>query len=63
MRFEKYVSRYQALCKQYYGKDVSCRDALDDVIRLFNFAKAVSKPIPKDEYEKFLQRGKELNPD
>ncbi len=43
MQFEKYVPRYQALCKEYYGEEISGQDALDGVIRLFNFAKAVTK--------------------
>ena len=49
MNFEKYVPRYQALCKEYHGEEVSYKDALDGVIRLFNFTKAVSKLIPKNE--------------
>jgi hypothetical protein len=47
MNFEKYVSKYQDIYKHYYGKEVSYAVALDGVIRLFNFTKAVSKPIPR----------------
>ena len=62
MNFEKYVPRYQALCKEYHGEEVSYKDALDGVIRLFNFTKAISKPIPKEEYEKWMKE-KELKTD
>lgn len=55
MQFEKYVPDYQAAYKKYYGEDISNKDALDGVVRLFNLAKAISKPIPKEEYEKFIK--------
>lgn len=47
MQFEKYVPKYQAAYKKYYDKDISNKNALDGVIRLFNFVKAVTEPIPK----------------
>ena len=55
MQFEKYVPEYQAAYKKYYGKEISYQDALDGVIRLFNFTKAIAKPIPKEEYEKWMK--------
>ena len=47
MDFEKYVPKYQAACKKYYGKEISHGEALDGVIRLVNFAKIVAEPILK----------------
>lgn len=55
MDFKKYTPRYKSLCKKYWGVDVSDQEALDGTVRLFNFAKAVSKPIPKDKYEEYLK--------
>ena len=49
MKFEKYIPRYQELCKQYYGEEVSRQETLDGVIKLFNLAKAIAKPILKEE--------------
>ena len=62
MDFEKYIPDYQAAYKKYYGKEISHREALDSVIRLFNFTKAISKPISKEEYEKWMKE-KELKTD
>ena len=62
MQFEKYVPRYQVAYKKYYGKEISYQDALYGVIRLFNFTKAIAKPIPKEEYEKWMKE-KELKLD
>ena len=59
MKFEKYIPQYQAAYKKYYGKEISNQDALDGVIRLFNFTKAIFKPIPKEEYEKWMKEEKE----
>ena len=52
MQFKKYVPRYQELCRQYHGEEVSCQDALDGVIGLFDFARAVTNPISKAEDKK-----------
>ncbi len=38
-----------------YGEEISYQDTYDGVIRLFNFTKAISKPIPKEDYEKFIK--------
>lgn len=46
MDFTKYIQPYKAAYKHHWGKDISEKDALDGVIQLFNFAKAVSEPIP-----------------
>ena len=56
MDFKKYTTKYKQLCKKYWDINVSDEVALDGVVRLFNFAKAVSKPIPKEDYEKFVNR-------
>ena len=55
MQFEKYVPDYQAAYKKYYGEDISNKDALDGVIRLFNFAKATAEPISAKEEKKRLK--------
>ena len=47
MDFKKYTPRYKSLCKKYWGIDVSDQEALDGTVRLFNFARAVTEPIPK----------------
>ena len=57
MDFKKYTPRYKTLCKKYWNIDISDAEALDGTVRLFNFAKAVSKPIPKEDYERFLEKG------
>ena len=55
MDFKKYIPRYKQLCKKYWNLDVSEEVGLDGVVRLFNLAKAISEPIPKEDYEKSLK--------
>ena len=51
MDFKKYTAKYKLLCKKYWNADISDEKALDGTVRLFNFAKAVSKPIPEKDYQ------------
>ncbi len=47
MDFKKYTPRYKSLCEKHFGIQLSDQEALDETIRLFNFAKAATKPTTK----------------
>lgn len=55
MDFTKYVPAYKAAYKKYWRQEISDDAALDGVVRLFNFAVAVSDPL--DDCEKSLEKG------
>ena len=48
MKFKNYISQYQVAYRKYYEREISQQEALAGVIRLFNLAKAVYEPIPKE---------------
>ena len=57
MQFTKEeIQKFKNVYKKHYGADISDEVALDGYIRLVNFVKAVSKPIPKVDYEGFLKK-------
>lgn len=58
MNFKKYTDKYKAIFKKYKGIDISDEAALEGTIKLFNFARAISKAIRKEDLDRFLLKDK-----
>ena len=48
---EKYVRRYQALCKELYNKDIPYDQAYTECMHLYLFCEAVHAPFTREELD------------
>ncbi len=46
---EKYVRKYQAICKELYNKDIPYDQACTECMHLYLFCEAVYQPFTKEQ--------------